>query len=371
MKIINACKRHFKSLFLSVLFCTLAIQLNAGHHFETELSRKYPQLDLTDIFVFKSKTPGKTVFIMAFNPKSQMGSLKNYSDSGIYRFNIGANTKFSKGLSPTFTFKNNMLQFYIADKAEPDIDVTGKFIGEGPINRQLELANGINIWTGTVHDLFQGNAKGIALFRENMNKDIFDLSVFNVGEAGNVFHNLLSTVIVLEMPNEMLPKKMYYYATTALEEGPNHWHRVNRIAHVLFPHTYLLDDRAKIKYMNSFHQEDADVREAIYDNVLKYVTFAGIQKNPKSYTNKLLKMIYPDVMTYTVGTDAIYTVDKVNGRPLQADAMDVALALLIGSKVPIDDHVSVNFERFQENFPFVVPVDKSYIDALDKVVKIN
>ena len=356
------------SLFIMLFFIN---QTFAGHHFDSELARRFPQLDLTDIFVFKSATPNKTVFIMAFNPKSQKNSFDNYATNGIYRFNIGKNANFSKGISPTFTFKDGKIQFYLANKAEPKINKTGKFIGEGPINKKLEFSNGVNLWTGTVYDLFQGNSKGLGMFRNNAKDGIFDLSVFNVGEEGNVFHMLPSTVIVLEMPNKMLPDKLYYYASTSVEEEPNHWHRVNRIAHVLFPHLYLLDNEKKNKYLNSFHQEDADVKEAIYDNVLNYVTLAGIQKNPVDYTNSLLKQIYPDVLTYDVNTDAVYSVFKINGRPLKADAMDVALALLIGSDTPVDDKVSINFDRFQDSFPYVVPIDDDGIKSINEVVKIG
>lgn len=353
-----------KRLFTIFIFLGFTINILAGHHFESDLAKKFPQLDLTDIFVFKSSTPNKTVFIMAFNPTSQKNTQSNYASNGIYRFSIGSNPNFTDGLSPTFTFKNNQLQFYIANKPEPSLAETGEFIGQGPIDKKLEFSNGINIWTGTVLDLFQGNAVGIDAFRENAAKGIYDLKVFDIGEEGNVFKQLPSTVIVMEIPNEMLPKKIFYYASTSVEESKNHWHRVNRIANVLFPHTYLLDDQAKFKYLNSNHEVDPSVKEAIFKNVLNFVTIAGYQKDPKKYTDQLIERIYPDVLTYTVGTDAIYGIETRNGRPLQDDAMNIALALLVGSDQPIDDKVSVNLARFQSNFPYVVPIDDSKLETI-------
>jgi len=361
-------KNKILKIFLALIFTS---KIFGGHHFESDLAKKNPQLDLTDIFVFKSPNTDKTVFIMAFNPRSQKDSLSNYSTNGIYRFYIGFDPAFSKGFSPTFTFKDGKIKFYISNVAEPSIAELGAFIGEGPVNRELKFSNGINLWSGTVLDLFFGNSKGINVFRNNMNEGIFDLSAFDVGEEGNVFKSLASSVIVFEIPNKLLPKNIYYYASTALEEGPNHWHRVNRIGHVLFPHTYLLDKDMKIKYLNSNHEVQNDVKIAIYNNVLQYVTAAGLQKDPKGYTESLLSKIYPDVMTYTVGTEADYTINLINGRPLRADAMDVTLGLLIGSSIPIDDKVGVNLERYQDVFPYVVPIDKSYTDAKNKVVNID
>jgi len=136
---------------------------------------KNPQLDLTDIYVFKSATPGKTVFIMDFNPQSIIDSPDNFSSQGIYRFCIGADSQFKNGISPTFTFKNNEVQFYMAMQAEPKINETGTFIGQGPINKELEFSNGIKIWTGTIYDLYVGNTPGFANFQENAKKGIYDL----------------------------------------------------------------------------------------------------------------------------------------------------------------------------------------------------
>ena len=110
-----------------------------------------------------------------------------------------------------------------------------------------------------------------------------------------------------------------------------------------------------------------EVYEAIYDNVLKYVTAAGLQKNPKIYTEQLLARIYPDVMSYKVGTDAVYEINNINGRPLRADAMNVALALLIGAETPVDDQVNLIPDRYQDVFPYVVPIDIAYKDEVVNV----
>lgn len=248
---------------------------------------------------------------------------------------------------------------------------TGVLVAEGPINKQIQLSNGIQFWTGTALDLFQGNAKGIGAFKNQASKGLYDLSTFDIGEAGNVFASLSSSVIVLEVPNEMLPPTIYYYATTALPIEPDHWHRVNRIGYVLFPHLYLLDQDKMGTYIEANHEIDPDLKKAIYSNVLHYTTIAGYQTNAEQYADSMINNIYPDVVPYKVGTPAVYAVQQINGRSLYDDAMDVALALLVGSPEPIDDKVSVKPERFQKEFPFVVPIDDAYNQATDKTVYIK
>lgn len=359
-----------KNRILLLLLTPIAlIFLTAGHHFETNLAKKYPQMDLTDMFVFKSSEPNKTVFFLDVNPKSVKDSF-NYLDNGIYKFHIAADKEFKKGQMFNFTFKNNEMQFYWDDEPENNWNETGVLIAEGPINKIIKLDNGIKIWTGTTQDNFQGNAEGVEAFKHNvLEKSIYDLSVFDVGEEGNWFGQGNASVIVFEVPNELLPKKIFYYASTSLEEEPGHWHQVNHIGNVLFPHFYMGNsDEIRSKYGSQGAVIDEEVKQNAIENLTKYVTLAGIQKDPKAYINQLMERVYPDIVPYEVGTTAHYGMEKFNGRPLHEDAMNVVLGLMVGSETAIDDKVAIKLERYQPNFPYTIPIDKAYNDATEKTV---
>jgi hypothetical protein len=359
-----------KLLFTLLLYITIIVTSFANDLTVLDLIKNTPQLDLTDIYVFQSITPGKTVFILDYNPQSHKDSLNNSSSQGIYRICIGANEHFTKGIAPTFTFKDNKIQLYIANTAEPKNSDKGIFIGEGQVNKQLVFKNGIKIWAGTVYNLFIGNTPGIANFREKANQGIYDLSTFDITEKSNTFSLAPSSVIVLEIPNEMLPKQLYYYAITATKINGK-WITVNKVAQVLFSHLYTFNDEQAIQYFNSNHHFDKNLEKMVYETILKYVKVAGLQKRPEAYTKKVVKQIYPDVLTYEVGTDAEYSMQNINGRPLHADAINVALALLVGSEVPIDDNVGINLDMFQDKFPYVVPIDSSYSNSSVDVIKVT
>ncbi|UYW00698.1 DUF4331 domain-containing protein [Flavobacterium agricola] len=354
-------------IFVSFLMLTKSFATDKDAH---SLLIKNPQLDLTDVFVFKAATPGKTVFIMDFNPESKVDALSNYSEQGIYRFCIGDDANFTHGLSPTFTFKNNQIQLYMANHAEPAIDELGTFIGEGPISKELEFSNGIKIWTGTVYDMFVGNVPGFEIFRERAKKGIYDLTSFDITSKANLSTKNISSVIVLEIPNNMLPDQLYYYATTAIENNDK-WYTIRRVGHVLFSQLYIFDDETMITYLNSKHNDEAKIKNEICEIILNYVTVAGLQRKPEKYVDKLLTKIYPDVLTYKVGSDATYSVDQINGRPLQVDAINVALAMLVGSEVPIDDNVGINLNNFQDKFPYVVPLGENYNQAIYRAVQVQ
>jgi len=375
--------KTIKKTLLLILIPGILVLLTAGHHFETDLAQKYPQLDLTDLFVFKSNLSNKTVFLLDANPQSKKDSF-NFAEDGIYKFHIAEDKAFSKGQMFSFTFRNNQVQLFSFtfrnnqvqlfwdDKPENELSETGLFIAEGPINRILELDNGIRICTGTTWDNFQGNAQGVDDFKQKITKNRnYDLSAFDIGEKGNFFGVGKTSVIVFEVPNELLPETIYYYSSTSLEEEPNHWHQVNHIANVLFPHFYLDDNNEiRTKYGSQGATVDEEVKENVINNLVNYTTVAGIQKDPKAYVATLLGRIYPDIIEYKVGTEASYALDAFNGRPLHEDAMNVALALLVGSEKPIDDKVYIKPERYQPDFPFTVPIDDDYVNAVEKTVAV-
>lgn len=364
-------KKVKNSIFLLLLSAILFIS-TSGHHFETDLAKKYPQMDLTDLFVFESNQPGKTVFLVDANPQSKKDSF-NFTPNGIYKFHIANNKAFTEGQTFSFTFKNNKVQFYWDGNPENELGETGMLVAEGPINRILEFNNGIKIWTGTTQDNFQGNAVGAELFKHKvLDEGIYDLSAFDVGEKGNYFGVGKSSVIAFEVPNELLSENIFYYASTSLEEEPNHWHQVNHIANVLFPHFYMgYDDKLRSKYGSQGAVEDQEIKQNVIKNLTTYVTTAGLQKDPKAYVEKLTERVYPDVVSYHVGTKASYAIDQFNGRPLHDDAMNVALGLLAGSETALDDQVSIKPERYQTDFPYTIPIDNEYVNAQQKSVKVS
>ena len=209
---------------------------------------------------------------------------------GIYKFHIAKNKEFDKGQLFSFTFKNNEVQMYWDDQPENSLHETGTLIAEGPINRVLELDNGIKIWTGTTYDNFQGNAVGAEAFKHKvLEKKEYDLSTFDVGEKGNFFGKGNAAVIVFEIPNEFLSEDIFYYASTSLEEEPGHWHQVNHIANVLFPHFYMgYEDKLRSKYGSQGAVVDEEIKQNVIENLSNYVNAAGIQKDTDAYLKQLM-----------------------------------------------------------------------------------
>lgn len=361
------------SIAVIAVLSLMGLAVTAGHHFETVLAKKYPAGDLVDLFVFESSEPQRTAFVLATNPQTEKDKF-NFLSNGIYKFHIGESKDFDKGQLFSFVFDQDQVKFYWDNTPENGLSETGKLIAEGPINRILELDNGIKIWTGSTLDNFQGNAIGAEAMKKAVKEGKkIDLSIFDVGEEGNWFGNRNSSVIVLEVPNELLPKKIYYYASSAFEEAPDHWHQINHIGNVLFPHFYIdLNDTIRTKFGAQGAVVDPEVLADVKENLSNFLKSADIYKGDhQQYIEDLISRTYPDIVPYEVGTKAAYDMEKFNGRPLNQDAMDNVLGLVLGAGKPIDDKVYVKLDRYQPDFPYVKPIDDVYLNATEKVIKVN
>ncbi|MES2705110.1 MAG: hypothetical protein V4726_00775 [Verrucomicrobiota bacterium] len=327
--------------------CLLApLSAPAGHHGDTALAREHPQFDTQDIFAFPAPEGKKTVFALTFNPKGKAGDAATFGAKGLYNIHIGADANLSKGLTFTVTYKGTHVHVYESSSAFPEMSKKGTLIGETEIGKPQTLKNGMRVWTATVQDPFPGNGAGIGLLKKAAAEGKFDADAF--ATPGNLFAKGVSGGIVLEVPNSLLPEKIHYCASTAAEIEPGHWHRINRIGHVLLPHLYLADEQQKEIQDSSDISTDLERKSKVVAVIEKYTALAGAQKDPKAYAEAWAARILPDSVPYTVGTPAAYKLPDLNGRALSDNAMDTAVEILVGKPFPAN---SGEPDKFTKEFP--------------------
>ncbi len=345
-------------LVLSVVFGAICHGglLWASHHFETRLARLHPQFDLTDLFIFESTRPDHTVMILCANPQTKETAA--FGEGGLYNIHLSKDEELSGGKTFTFRASNGHLVVGLTDSANPPLGVEGKQIGDVRFDSTTELENGIRIWAGAARDPFVGNSDGIQKFNAALRNGKFDSDAFSNGV--DLFKGLNSSVIVMEVPDKMLPEKVWVYATTAINIK-GQWLQVNRWGHVLFTHLFLLGDET-LSADHSAHRPDDDGQRqlALSSIILRGVSLAGSKDEPVAYADQISKRLLPDMIPYRVGTKAVYGVEEFNGRRTTDDAMDVALTLFSGaltlfSGQEMTDHANT-FDRHPQEFPYVVPV---------------
>jgi len=222
------------------------------------------------------------------------------------------------------------------------------------LDQPADLPTGLRFWAGTVKDPFFGNQNGLREFREAAARGLLDLATFKRHAGESPFAGIVSSAIVLEVSNELLPSFMHYYASVDwLDQG--HWHRASRVGHVLMPHLYLFaaTDEQRTHRHEHLPEQDHEHRALAVATIEAYSRLTGVQRDPVAYAQGMAERLLPDTVPYQVGTPAHYGVDGANGRKLTDDAMDATLSWALGT--PVNDDVGQPEGRATASFPFVVP----------------
>ncbi len=162
--------KQLGSLCLAVLAATV---LSASHHFETELSQKYPAFDVTDAFVFESARPGFTTFIMNVNPGANPDAEEIFGGNGLYNLHIAFDDTFTAGVTYTVKFTGQRFALGKIDEPNAAVGQEGKKIGASSLGQTVTLDDGIKMWAGLARDPFMGNAAGITAFKQRLDEGTF------------------------------------------------------------------------------------------------------------------------------------------------------------------------------------------------------
>ncbi|WP_282611416.1 DUF4331 family protein [Pelagibius sp. Alg239-R121] len=326
-------------------------------HFTSGLQSQYPEYDLNDTYVFESNKEGHTSIISSSNP-SAPGTGKApavvFGQGGQYNLHIAQDDKFETGMTLVFTFEGENVEVHKVDTPNAAVGEQGEQLGGGKIGETVNLADGIQVWTGRGDDPFFGNGVGLAKFNAAKQQGKFTPDVFK--EDGDLFDGATASFIVVDVPNQMLGEKVSVFTTTSVEHK-GEWSQVDRHANVLFPYVFLSDTPA-VQEDHGQHRPDLDVeerRQAIVNNIFWAVSTSKTKPDSAmEYANEVADMIMPDVLTYTPGTRASYAVEGLNGRALHDDAMNTVLRLMNG--VSIDDN-AYDVKRYTAEFPYIVSAE--------------
>jgi hypothetical protein len=348
-----------KALALAVsATIVLPATAHASHHFESNLAREHPQFDLTDLYVFDAERPGFTAFVMDINPQTKKDGKAQFGENGVYSLHIGEDRGFSGGgLTITAHLEGDKLVFGLSKEgANQAVGVKGVKFGEAPVGTTQTFSNGVRVWSGAALDPFVGNSAGIQAFRQDIAAGKLDLGAFSKGV--DLFETLNSSIIVIEVPNAMLPSEIFVYASSAFY-NVDKWEQVNRLANPLMTHLFLSDNPMEVSE-HVGHRPDIDHKQryAVAGLALRAMALDrdSTVKDKVAYADKLAAELLPDVIPYEVGTPARFGFDGVNGRKLTDDAMDIQLSRFLGR--PVSDGAN-SFDRQSRSFPYVIPIKAS------------
>ena len=85
------------------------------------------------------------------------------------------------------------------------------------------------------------------------------------------------------------------------------------------------------------------------------MTASETSADPQGYGETVARDLFPDVLSYVIGTPAVYGFAARNGRTLADNVPEAMLSLVTGTAVPSGLKPSVAKGQRASHFPYVVP----------------
>jgi hypothetical protein len=337
-----------------------------SHHLDTPLAYQNGQLYINDLFVF----PGEvgTVFVMDVNstitgPDVQPG----FRPGAHYDIKVHFDGADAEALTYRVSFGERdaegrqalRLHALTGDEAREDA-AGGTLVLEGRTGEPAGEGD-TRIWAGRIADSFYIDLSLLGTVNTAVKEGTaWDPSAWRPEDARNSFADTTVESIVLEVshrhPRLRPGARIGVWCATKLATDAGGWRQVNRAGHPMMWPIFWPDDTVFAYPANSRHPSadfDADAGD-IGDRIAAVVSASDTSDDPRGYGETVARELFPDVLSYELGTPATYGFAARNGRTLADNAPEAMLSLAVNTAVPSGLHPSVSERRRSGSFPYVV-----------------
>ena len=338
-----------------------------SHHLDTPLAAQNGQLYIDDLYVFSGDD--STVFIMDVNSNITGVHVKpGFHPEARYEFKLHFDGADFETLTYRVSFDEpgsdgrQVMKLHALTGAETRQDsAVGELVLEGRTGEPASGA-GARLWAGRIADPFYIDLSLLAKVNgPMMNGTAIDLSSWRPENAKNTFAGTMVESIVLEVSHQHPQLKpgtrIGVWCATKLATDAGGWRQINRGGHPMIWPIFRPDDTHFTNPADAdspFKDFEAE-RDHIAQHIAAVVAASGTSGDPQGYAQTVARELFPDVLSYTVGTPAIYGFATRNGRPLADNAPEAMMSLVAGTAVPSGLKPSVAENQRHSKFPYVVP----------------
>jgi Domain of unknown function (DUF4331) len=338
-----------------------------SHHLDTPLARQNGRLYIDDLYVF----PGhhSTVFVMDVNstitgPDIQYG----FHPEGRYEFKIHLDDGEFEELTYRVSFGEadstgrQALQLHaLTGNDARDDSATGTLVLDGRTGAPAGM-NDTRLWAGRIHDPFYIDLAQLGTVNAAFkNGTAVDRSAWNAADARNSFADTTVESIVIEVshqhPQLHAGAHIGVWCASKLATDAGGWQQINRAGHPMMWPIFWPDDTDFSNPANDRHPS-ADLNadgKYIADTVTSVVAASGTSGDAPAYGQAVARALFPDVLSYEVGTPATYGFATRNGRTMADNAPEVMFSLVLNTAMTSGLGPSVSEPYRAGNFPYVVP----------------
>jgi uncharacterized protein DUF4331 len=332
-----------------------------SHHFDTPTAREDPRINVCDFYLFGGR-PGSTVMAMTVNPDAGKAAPDTFREEGLYAFRfdldgdgreeVAFKLRFGAVLHAKGPNHAHRQSFEVLRASGPGAcaGADGELIITGETGRTAATDAGVKAFAGLAPDLFAGDAKALGAFRDALFKEgRFHPQAFE--NRQNFFAGRNVSAIVLEVPSSMIGEGRVGGWATASLHGHAPEVQVSRWGLPLITNIFMPDPEMREAFNRAAPADDlARFVPAGADVAAKLTRLAGTATDPAAYGRALAERLCPVMLPYELGSAAAFTAERINGRALADDVMDVILTL--ATNMPLGDGVAPDASRIAEAFPY-------------------
>ena len=338
-----------------------------SHHLDTPLAAQSGQLYIDDLYVF----PGDGTTVMVMNVNSNVTGKRSepsFHPEARYELKVHLDGAAYEDLTYRLSFEDadseghQAFQLHLATGADAREDsAVGDLVLEGRSGAEATAAD-IRVWAGRISDAFYIDLSLLAIVDSAVGTGTaLDLTKWDPAKAQNSFANTTVDSIVVEISHQhrqLCPgAHIGLWGATKLATDAGGWRQVNRAGHPMMWPIFWPNDTQFTNPANARHpSEDADaVGKVIADLIAATVAASGTSGDPRGYGDTVARELFPDVLSYVIGTPAVYGFATRNGRSLADNAPEAMLSLVTNTAVPSGLKPAVAEKQRSSRFPYVVP----------------
>lgn len=339
-----------------------------SHHLDTPLAAQNGQLYIDDLYVFPGE--GSTVFVLDVNSNiTGVYAQPGFHPEARYEFKVHFGGADFEALTYRVAFgeagadgSQSLRLHVLTGEAAREDSAAGELVLEGRTG-QAASAGGIRIWAGRTQDSFYIDLSLLSIVNGAIAKGTaVDLSGWRPEGAQNSFAGTFVESIVLEVSHShplLRPgARTGVWAATKLATDAGGWRQINRAGHPMMWPIFWPDDIDFSNPANIRHPSEdvAAAAKCIGERVAAVVAASGTSDDPEGYGQTVARRLFPDVLSYVVGSPAVYGFAGFNGRAQADNAPEAMLSLVTNMAVPCGLKPAVAKDQRATSFPYVVPV---------------
>ena len=307
-----------------------------SHHFDSPTAIADGRINLCDLFVFPG-VPGTTTLILTVNPDAGRSSATTVRPDALYEFVVASDGGTREDIAFRVTFtepddtRDQQMRVLRADGPAARHGMEGTLLGEGHTGEVVPLGAGGLAWAGLAADPFTADGIALAGFLAGIAAGQYDPGVFT-SSPSNVFEGRDVTAVALQVPDADLGgTRITVWARISLF-GHAPQLQVSRMGQAMLRPLFFSSPDAESETLNAGAPvSDRDVHgKRVYSIASTAARLAGLA-DPDAHAEHVQAAFLPDVVTYQPGEPAFFQPGGGNGRALDDNVFDTAVAVLAGS----------------------------------------